>query len=61
MNSHDATTTIAGGAAGLLLLQTVRWESIPFALGEPAKILIAIGLIVLGYCMYRGTPSSTQK
>lgn len=54
----DLTSTVAGGAAGLGLLATVRWELIP--MGELAKVFVAIGLIVIGCLMYRQPPKKEQ-
>jgi hypothetical protein len=48
----DRASTIAGGAAGLTLLLTVRWEAVPH--GECVKVGVALALIALGYFMYGG-------
>jgi hypothetical protein len=48
---RDVSTTIAGGAAGLALLNQVRWEAIPH--GECVKIGVALVLAIMGYLMYR--------
>ena len=48
----NTTSTIAGGVAGLALLQSVRWEQIPH--GEAWKLLVAVGLALIGYLMYKG-------
>ncbi len=53
MNNNDSVTTLAGGAAGLGLLATVRWEVIQVPYGEATKIAIALVLMVMGYWMYR--------
>lgn len=50
----DQVSTIAGGGAGLGLLLTVRWEMITH--GELVKVVVALALIALGYCMYRQGP-----
>ena len=52
MNNRDITTSIAGGAAGLMLLNQVRWEAVPC--GECVKIGVALTLALIGYLMYRG-------
>ena len=52
--SNDHVSTIAGGAAGVLLLQTVRWELIPA--GEAVKVGVAVVLALVGYLMYRNPP-----
>ena len=49
--TKDHATTIAGGGAGLILLNQVRWESVPY--GEVVKIGVAILLVLLGYRFYR--------
>jgi uncharacterized membrane protein YebE (DUF533 family) len=49
--NKDVTTSIAGGAAGLMLLNQVRWEAVPH--GECVKIGVALLLAALGYLMYR--------
>jgi hypothetical protein len=49
--SKDEASTIAGGGAGLALLLTVRWESIP--MGELCKVGVALTLILIGYFCYR--------
>jgi len=56
---RDLGSTIAGGGAGLLLLNSVDWAAI--AHGQLVKLSVAILLILLGYVMYkankdRGTP-----
>jgi hypothetical protein len=48
----DLGSTIAGGGAGMGLLLTVRWELIPWGLGEPLKVAVALVLIAAGYAMY---------
>ena len=48
----DLASTIAGGGAGLALLLTVRWETIPA--GESVKVAVAVLLALIGYLMYRG-------
>lgn len=53
----DLGTTIAGGGTGLTLLATVRWEAMPYGLGEPLKLLVALSLISAGYRMYRNKKS----
>jgi hypothetical protein len=58
--NKDVTTSIAGGAAGLMLLNQVRWEAVPH--GECLKIVVAVLLVAMGYLMYRGggnEPKST--
>lgn len=49
----DTASTIVGGGAGLTLLLTVRWETIPA--GECVKVVVALVLALVGYLMYRGT------
>jgi hypothetical protein len=50
--NKDVTTSIAGGAAGLMLINQVRWEAVPH--GEMVKIGIALLLVIAGYWMYGG-------
>jgi hypothetical protein len=54
-NSHnkiaDVLSTGAGGAAGMSLLASVRWEAVPH--GELVKIAAAFALLWSGYLMYR--------
>jgi hypothetical protein len=53
----DVSSTLAGGAAGLLLLQSVQWDKIP--MGEAVKVGIALVVIIAGCLMYRkGTPGA---
>jgi hypothetical protein len=59
VTDQDHVSTIAGGSAGLGLLLTVRWELIPC--GELVKVGVALALIALGYCMYRGNPDKGQR
>lgn len=49
----DNASTIAGGGAGLLLLQTVRWELVGVQWGESVKVAVALILVAMGYLMYR--------
>jgi hypothetical protein len=58
VKDQDQVSTIAGGGAGLGLLVTVRWELIPY--GELVKTGVALLLIALGYCMYRGNRDKGQ-
>ena len=48
--NRDQVSTLAGGSAGLLLLNSVRWEQVPY--GELVKIVTAFALIVAGYMLY---------
>lgn len=48
----ESASTIAGGGAGLALLLTVQWQSVPA--GECVKIGVALLLALVGYLMYRG-------
>ncbi|MGO9894436.1 MAG: hypothetical protein ACLPX8_09530 [Bryobacteraceae bacterium] len=50
--NRDTASTLAGGAAGFVLLQTVRWEAI--AHGEPLKVVVALTLIGAGIWLYWG-------
>jgi hypothetical protein len=50
---RGTASTIAGGGAGLLLLQTVRWELVGVQPGETVKVGIALLLALTGYLMYR--------
>ena len=43
-------TTVAGTGLMWALLQTVRWEAVPY--GEVVKVVLAIGIGVMGYLMY---------
>lgn len=49
--TRDHASTIAGGGAGLLLLNSVKWEAVPH--GECVKIGVALLLSLVGYLMYR--------
>lgn len=51
--SKDTASTLAGGGAGLLLLQSVRWELVGAQPGETAKVVVAVVLALTGYLMYR--------
>jgi hypothetical protein len=53
---RDLGSTVAGGGAGMGLLLTVRWETVPA--GETVKIVVALILIWMGYRAYRGGPDS---
>lgn len=53
--NKDNAWTIAGGGAGLLLLQSVRWKLVGVQWGETAKVAVALALAAMGYLMYRGT------
>jgi hypothetical protein len=46
----DIGTTLAGGAAGFLLLQQVQWDRIPY--GEAVKVGVALALVLLGCLLY---------
>jgi hypothetical protein len=50
----DVSATLAGGAAGLMLLQSVQWDKIPC--GEGVKVSVALLLILAGCLLYRKTP-----
>ncbi len=50
----DLRATLAGGMAGLALLNSVKWEAVPH--GEAVKIAVAFLLIIAGYLMYGGKP-----
>ena len=54
----DTTSTLAGGAAGLLMLQQVQWDKIPAGYGELVKVLVALSLIGFGAILYskKGNP-----
>jgi hypothetical protein len=52
MPKLDLGSSLAGGAAGTLMLSTVRWEAIPH--GECVKIGVSLALILIGCLMYRG-------
>lgn len=54
--NKDLGSTLAGGGAGLALLTTVNWAAVPAPYGEGLKILVAFGLIVAGFVMYREPP-----
>lgn len=54
MLTKDTASTIAGGGAGLLLLQSVRWELVGVQPGESVKVGVALTLAILGYLGYRG-------
>lgn len=57
--NKDTIGTIAGGAAGLLLLQTVQWQTVWG--GETTKVAVALVLALLGYLIYKnGKPPATQ-
>lgn len=49
----DKASTIAGGAAGLLLLQSVRWELVGVQIGESVKVGVAVMLALVGYFAYK--------
>jgi hypothetical protein len=51
--NKDTASTIAGGAAGLLLLQSVRWELVGVQIGESCKVGVALLLALVGYLVYR--------
>ncbi len=50
--SNDIMTTMGGAAAGMAMLETVKWELIPY--GECVKLGVALALAVGGYLLYRG-------
>lgn len=47
----DLGSTLAGGGAGLGLLMTVKWETIPH--GELYKLAMVVFLIAAGAILYR--------
>ena len=54
METQDLNSTLAGGVAGLALIQQVRWEQFaqnPY--GELAKLVTGFVLVAIGYLMYR--------
>lgn len=51
--TKNTASTMAGGAAGLLLLQSVRWELVGVQPGETIKVVVALVLALVGYLMYR--------
>ena len=50
--NKEHVSTLAGGGAGLWLLSTVDWTTVPF--GESVKIVVALLLMLMGYLFYRG-------
>jgi uncharacterized membrane protein len=56
---RDVASTIAGGGAGIGLLMTVRWDSIPH--GEEVKVAVAVVLMVAGYFAYRARGSKKNS
>ena len=53
MLDKDTASTVALGAYGLLLLQSVQWDRTwPFS-GETVKAIVALIMIPVGYLMYR--------
>ena len=55
MKNANIISTIAGGGAGVALLATVRWEMVPY--GELVKLGTAVLLTLVGYLMYRESPT----
>jgi hypothetical protein len=51
-NKADLSATLAGGAAGFILLQSVKWENVYG--GDTTKVVIALILIIAGCLIYRG-------
>lgn len=47
----DHMGTLGGGAAGLAVLSTVKWEMVPG--GELVKVALGLVLIGLGVWLYR--------
>ena len=50
--NSDGASTIAGGAAGMVLLLSVRWELVGVSWGESIKVGVAILLALVGYLAY---------
>jgi hypothetical protein len=46
--TRDTASTLAGGAAGLLLLQSVRWDLVAVQRGETIKVVVALILALVG-------------
>lgn len=53
----DQSSTLAGGLAGLYLLNQVQWNTLPY--GGDTQVLVALLLIALGYIFYRSNGGPT--
>jgi hypothetical protein len=57
--TQDIGSSVAGGGAGFLMLNSVKWEAVMG--GETTKVVVALLFILGGYLAYRSKKEEEPK
>lgn len=58
-STQDIGSSVAGGGAGFLMLNSVKWEAV-FG-GETTKVVVALLFVLGGYLAYRKAAAPPEE